>query len=94
MPEQGTLALVGAGEFLEIMRDVDAGLLERAGGRRVAILPTASAPDGTGVSERWAAMGLAHFTALGAQPEAVMALDREACHALEHVEAVSRADLV
>jgi len=39
-------------------------------------------------------MGLAHFTALGAQPEAVMALDREACHALEHVEAVSRADLV
>ena len=29
--------LVGAGGFLEMMRDVDGGLLERAGGHRVAL---------------------------------------------------------
>ncbi len=90
----GTLALVGAGEFLPSMREVDADLLRRSGGKRVVILPTASAPDGPQVSERWASMGVAHFNALGAQAEAVMALDRAGCEASANVEAVRRADLV
>jgi len=91
---RGTLALVGAGEFLSAMQAVDAELLRRAGGRRVAIVPTASAPDGAGVPERWAALGCEHFAALGAQPEAVMALDAAACGAPAYVEVVSRADLI
>ena len=37
-------ALVGAGEFLDTMNTVDQALLAMAGGSRVAILPTASAP--------------------------------------------------
>jgi cyanophycinase len=90
----GTLALVGAGEFLAEMRPVDAALLERAGGDRVVILPTASAPDGGDVPGRWAEMGVAHFRALGAQAAAVMALDREDCHADPNVESVRRANLV
>jgi cyanophycinase-like exopeptidase len=60
----------------------------------VVILPTASAPDGPEVPPRWARMGVDHFTALGAQAEAVMALDREGCESLENVDAVRRADLV
>lgn len=92
--QHGTLALVGAGEFLESTRQVDEVLLERAGGKRVVILPMASAPDGAGVPERWAEMGVKHFNALGAQAEAVMALDRESCHAPENVDAVREADLV
>ncbi len=94
MAESGTLALVGAGEFLESMRAVDAELLRRAGGRRVAVLPTASSPDGPGVPERWAAMGVAHFTALGAQAVAVMALERDGCQAPELAAQVQAADLV
>ncbi len=90
----GTLALVGADEFLDSMRPVDETLLERAGGKRVVILPTASAPDGPGVPERWAEMGVAHFAALGAQAEAVMALDREGCHADGNADAVRQANMV
>ena len=75
----GTLALVGAGEFLDTMNQVDQALLAMAGGTRVAILPTASAPDGPGVPERWAKMGTDHFARLGAQTEQVMALDRAGC---------------
>ena len=91
---RGTLALVGAGEFLDSMRAVDEALLERSRGKRVVILPTASAPDGPGVSEHWAEMGVAHFAALGAQAEAVMALDRQGCHLPGNVDAVRKANLV
>src|SRR5579859_5914013 len=44
--------------------------------RRVVIVPTASAPDGPGVPERWAKMGVDHFMILGAKAEAVMVLTR------------------
>jgi cyanophycinase len=91
---QGTLALVGAGEFLDSMRPVDAALLERAGGNRVAILPTASAPDGPDVPQRWAEMGVRHFAGMGAQAEAVMALDRDGCDDAANVDAVRRSNLV
>jgi cyanophycinase len=63
---QGTVALVGAGEFLPTMEPVDRFLLERLqGAARVVVLPTASAPDGPGVPERWGKMGVEHFTRLG-----------------------------
>jgi len=90
----GTLALVGAGEFLPAMREIDAELLKRCGGTRVVVLPTASAPDGPEVPKRWATMGVDHFRALGADTEAVMALDREGCGERVNVEAVRRADFV
>lgn len=89
-----TLALVGAGEFLPSMRAVDEHLLALSGGRRVAILPTASAPDGPGVFERWAAMGEAHFRALGAHVEAVPARTRSDCLDPEIVRRIAFADLV
>src|SRR3989337_4486500 len=65
----GPVALVGAGEFLPAMADVDAGLLASTGVARprVAVLPTASYPDGEEVFQRWAAMGVAHFAGLGAE---------------------------
>ena len=74
---QGTLALVGAGEFLPPIEPLDRFLLERLHERpRVVVLPTASAPDGPGVPERWANMGVEHFTRLGASVEAGMLLTR------------------
>ena len=74
----GPVALVGAGEFLPAMAEFDAELLAATGRARprVAILPTASYPDGEEVFERWAAMGVAHFAALGAEVEPVLVRDR------------------
>jgi cyanophycinase-like exopeptidase len=89
-----TLALVGAGEFLPAMCPVDEHLLAQSGGRRVAILPTASAPDGPGVFERWAAMGEAHFRSLGALVEAVPARTRADCLDPEVARRIASADLV
>jgi cyanophycinase len=91
---QGTLALVGAGEFLPSMRPVDRELLLRSGGDRVAILPTASAPDGSKVFERWASMGVEHFRALGARADAVHAMTREDCLSRETAAQIDDADLV
>ncbi len=77
LPSQGTLALVGAGEFLASIEPLDRLLIERLQeGPRVVVLPTASAPDGPGVPERWARMGVEHFTRLGASVEAAMLLTR------------------
>src|SRR5258707_11945969 len=59
------------------MLPVDKMLLERVNGTpRVVVLPTASAPDGAGVPERWARMGVEHFSQLGAAVEPVMLLNR------------------
>src|SRR6476659_7251994 len=65
----GPVALVGAGEFLPEMAEFDQELLASTGRvrPRVAILPTASSPDGNDVFDRWAAMGVAHFASLGAE---------------------------
>lgn len=90
----GTLALVGAGEFLETMNAVDRQLLDRAGGDKVAILPTASAPDGAGVPEKWIRMGVDHFTRLGAQPDGILALTREQCEDAAIADRVAAADLI
>ena len=75
---KGTVALVGSGEFLEPIEPLDRELLKRLNGTpHVVILPTASALDGPGVSERWAQMGIKHFTRLGASAQEVMLLTRE-----------------
>ena len=73
----GTVALVGAGEYLPTILPVDKMLLERLSGTpRVVVLPTASAPDGPGVPERWARMGVEHFSQLDVAVEPVMLLNR------------------
>jgi cyanophycinase len=61
---------------------------------RVAILPTASYPDGEVVFQRWAAMGVSHFAALGAEVEPVLVRDRAAADDPAAAQAVGEADLV
>jgi cyanophycinase len=74
----GTLALVGAGEYLPEMEPVDRLLLDYVrGSLRVVVLPTAAAPDGKRVAERWARMGVEHFTRLGVYVEPAMVLTRD-----------------
>ena len=92
----GPVALVGAGEFLPAMATFDLELLAATGRQRprVAIVPTASYPDGEVVFERWASMGAAHFTGLGAEVEPVLVRDREDANDAAHAQAIGEADLI
>jgi cyanophycinase len=96
MPGPGLIALVGSGEFLPGMEAVDASLLAASGRSRprVAILPTASWPDGEETFQRWAAMGVEHFGRLGAEVEAVPVRDGFDADDTGHVQAVGEADLI
>jgi len=93
---RGPVALVGAGEFLPAMLDFDRALLEATGRARprVVILPTASYPDGEDVFQRWAAMGVTHFSELGAEVEPVLVRSRTDADDPAAAQAVGEADLV
>src|SRR5579859_532506 len=63
----GTVALVGSGEYLDVMNETDAYLLGTLGGTsqaRVALLPTASGLEANGPTS-WNNLGLRHFKQLG-----------------------------
>jgi cyanophycinase len=92
----GVLALVGSGEFTPAMDAVDRALLAATGRERprVAIVPTASWPDGEPVFRRWAAQGEAHFGALGAVPIPVLLTGRDTADDPALVDAIAGADLV
>ncbi len=73
----GTLALVGSGEYLEPMEPVDRLLLNRVSGEpRVVCLPTAAGTEGPKMIAHWSQLGVDHFTKLGAKVEAVEVIDR------------------
>ena len=59
------------------MAEFDRSLLAATGRARprVAILPTASAPDGEATFRAWAEMGVEHFGSLGAEVEPVLVRD-------------------
>lgn len=78
------------------MAGFDAGLLAATGQvrPRVAILPTASYPDGEAVFQRWASMGVAHFGALGAEVEPVLVRDRSEADDPAAAQALGEADLI
>lgn len=78
------------------MAAFDAGLLAATGRARprVAILPTASYPDGEAVFQRWAAMGVDHFGGLGADVEPVLVRDRSEADDPAAVQAIGEADLI
>jgi cyanophycinase len=92
----GAVALVGSGEFLPPMTEFDVGLLVATGRTkpRVAILPTASWPDGEAAFERWSSMGVAHFSGLGAEVEPIPVRDRADADDASHVQAIGEADLI
>jgi cyanophycinase len=78
------------------MAAFDADLLAATGVARprVAILPTASYPDGEAVFQRWSAMGVTHFAGLGAEVEPVLVRDRSEADDPSAAQAVGEADLV
>lgn len=94
----GLIALLGSGEYLSIMDDVDQYLLANCGanGRkpRVVCLPTAAGREGDASVTRWSRMGVEHFTRLGADVRAVPVTDAESANEQGHASAVDEADVV
>ncbi|MBA3738822.1 MAG: Type 1 glutamine amidotransferase-like domain-containing protein [Actinobacteria bacterium] len=71
-------SLLGSGEFQPWSEPVDRHLVAEADGDgRVLILPTASAPEGKDVFERWGSLGLAHFSRLDIHAEVLDLQSRE-----------------
>lgn len=92
----GTIALVGSGEFLPVSDTLDRALIARLGDApRVAVVPTASAPDGPTVFARWGQMGIEHYTRLGAASvDAVMLATREDANSPEIAARIRAANFV
>jgi cyanophycinase len=94
----GLIALVGSGEYLPVMDDVDRFLLAHSGveGRlpRVVCLPTAAGQEGEQSWGRWMRMGEAHFRRLGAQVSALPVIDRASANDPQHIPALEAADLI
>ena len=94
----GLIALLGSGEYLPVMDDVDRYLLANCGadGRkpRVVCLPTAAGQEGEKSISRWSKMGVEHFTRLGADVQALPVIDAESANDLNHASAVEDADLI
>jgi cyanophycinase len=94
----GLIALVGSGEYLPVMNEVDRFLLQNAGvnGRlpRVVCLPTAAGQEGEPSWGRWMRMGVDHFSSLGAQVDALPVIDRASADTSEYAPIVEAADLI
>ncbi len=73
------------------------GVLLAATGRarpRVAIVPTASFPDGEAVFSDWADRGIAHFSGLGAEVEPVLIRGRDDADDPAAAQAIGEADVI
>ena len=94
----GLIALVGSGEYLSIMNEIDSHLLDsvNTNGRtpRVVCMPTAAGQEGDASVNRWLRMGVEHFQALGAEVTPVHIIDRESADDPVWEEALENADLI
>jgi cyanophycinase len=94
----GLIDLVGSGEYLPVMRDVDRYLLDslNLNGKkpRVACLPTAAGREGDTSVNRWLTMGMQHFQELGADVSPVRIIDRETANDPRWEPILESADLI
>ena len=92
-PGPGPLALVGSGEYLPQMADIEAGLLAGRPARYVQ-LATAAVPDGPTVVERWHNLGTEQAQRLGAEVVILEVNDRDDADRQEIADQVAGAGLV
>ncbi len=94
----GLIALVGSGEYLPVMNEVDGRLLAsvRANGRQpiVVCLPTAAGQEGDATVGRWLRMGDEHFSQLGAKVYPLRIIDRDSAGDPQYVPILEQADLI
>jgi cyanophycinase-like exopeptidase len=94
----GLIALLGSGEYLPVMDEVDKYLLANCGadGRtpRVVCLPTAAGRESERSWGRWMRMGEEHFRRLGADVESLPVIDRESADDARFASTIEAADLI
>jgi len=94
----GLINLVGSGEYLPVMNDVDCYLLESLNLNRrkprVACLPTAAGREGDSSVNRWLSMGTQHFQELGAEVSPVRIIDRDSANDPRWEPILENADLI
>jgi len=94
----GLIALVGSGEYLPVMDEIDLYLLNslNLNGRkaRVVCLPTAAGDEGDATVEKWCDMGIKHFEKLGADVKALRIIDRESANDHKWEPLLENADLI
>ena len=94
----GTIALLGSGEYLPVMNGVDRHLLNSLSlnGRkaRVLCLPTAAGREGDQSVDRWSKMGIEHFQALDADVQAPRIIDRASADDPQWKSVLESADLI
>lgn len=94
----GLIALLGSGEYLPVMDDVDRYLLShgRVNGNRpcVVCLPTAAGREGYESVNRWSRMGIEHFARLNADVQAVPVIDRASANEAQWEPVLENADLI
>jgi cyanophycinase len=87
------VALVGSGEFLPVMRDVDRGLLD---GRpaRVAVLPTAAGLEGQARVRYWFDLAHRHYAGLDVEVVEIPVLARAGAEDIGWAEAIAGCGLI
>lgn len=95
---KGLIALLGSGEYLPVMNDIDRSLLRSvvSDGRtpQVVCLPTAAGEEGDESVNRWLRMGKEHFEALGAKVHPLQIIDRASADDPQYEAILERADLI
>lgn len=89
----GPVALVGSGEFLPVMEEIDRRLLEGRPARAV-YLPTAAGEEGDASVRHWLDLGRAHFERLDVEPVPLEVVTRADAESLELAGRVAGAGLV
>jgi len=94
----GLVALLGSGEFLPVMNEIDRYLLNQTvpDGRvpRVVCLPTAAGMESDASVDRWMNMGREHFRALGADVVSLRLIDRAGAENPDFAVQIEAADVI
>ena len=93
MSANRTFLLMGSGEFEPWSEEVERVALEGRS-NSVAILPTASAPEGDAVFDRWANMGIEHYAAIGVDARVVPLKRREDAERDESAAAIADVGMI
>jgi cyanophycinase len=92
----GLIALIGSGEYLSVMDEVDRYLLSsvKSDTPRVVCLPTAAGQEGDESVDRWSRMGEDHFKKLGADVTAIRIINKESADDPRFESPLENADFI
>ncbi len=89
----GPIALVGSGEYLPVMAQIEANLISGRGNKYVQI-PTAAAQEGERSLNYWRDLGIAQAQRIGVQPVPLLITDRMKADDDEYVKQIEGAGLI